>query len=115
MASETESVKEPGTVAQEAIKLHDYELTVVISPEDTEEKLESRIDSISQYITGHRGAIDSLDRWGKRRLTYSIKNALEGNYVLFRMKLPPEASRELEASLKISEDVLRHMLVRVDR
>ncbi len=113
MASETEPVKEAKVVAAEGKKLHDYELVVVINPEATEEKFESRVNSISQFIATRGGAIDSLGRWGKKRLAYPMKKASEGNYILFRMKLPPEASRELEANLKISEDVLRHLLIKI--
>lgn len=113
MASETESAKEAKAAAPEGNKLHNYELVMVVTPELTDEKFESRINSVSQFITSHGGAIDNLDRWGKKRLAYPIKKALEGSYLFFHIKLPPEASRELEANLKISEDILRHLLVRI--
>jgi len=114
MASETEQVKEGKTVVVDGKKLHDYELVVIANPEATDEKLETRLNSISQFITTRGGTVDNLDRWGKRKLTFPIKKSLEGNYIIFHMKLPPEVSRELEANLRISEDILRHMLVRVD-
>lgn len=90
----------------------DYELVIVITPEATEEKLEARLNNISQYITDHGGTVSSLDKWGKKRLAYPIKKSVEGNYFLFKYLLPPEASRVLENNLRISEDVLRYLVVK---
>lgn len=92
--------------------LNSYELVVIVTPEATEEKLETRLNSISQYIARHGGSAVSLDKWGKRRMAYPIKKFVEGNYVLFKFMLPPIASRELENNLRISEDVLRYLMVR---
>jgi small subunit ribosomal protein S6 len=96
----------------ESSKLHDYELLYILSPDITDEVIEARVNGISQFITGHDGVVDSVDKWGKRRLAYPLKHFLEGNYVLARFKLSPARCRELEANLKISEEVLRHLLVR---
>lgn len=91
----------------------DYELVIIIAPEATEERLEARLNSISQYVTGHGGTIASMDKWGKRRLAYPIKKFVEGNYVIFKLMLPPGASRELENNLRIYEDVLRYLMMKV--
>jgi small subunit ribosomal protein S6 len=93
--------------------VNDYELVVIVTPEATEEKLEARLNGISQYITGHGGAVVSVDKWGKRRLAYPIKKSFEGNYIVFKFSLPPKASHELENNLRISEDLLRYLMVRV--
>ncbi|MFC1962090.1 30S ribosomal protein S6 [Chloroflexota bacterium] len=100
----------------EAVKnhLHDYELIFVASPEVTEEALDSMIEGVQQFITGKNGSIEETSKWGKRRLAYPIRRFLEGNYVLTRFKMGPEWSKELEASLRISEQVLRYLLVRLD-
>jgi small subunit ribosomal protein S6 len=91
---------------------NDYELVIIVSPEVTEEKLETRLSSISQYITDRGGTVASVDKWGKKRLAYPIKKFVEGNYFLFKFLLPPEASRVLENNLRISEDILRYLMVR---
>lgn len=93
--------------------LRDYELVVIVTPEAAEEKLEARLNSISQYVAGHGGTVASMDKWGKRRLAYPIKKFVEGSYIVFKLMLPPGASRELESNLRISEDVLRYLMVRV--
>ena len=98
----------------EESKLRDYELVVIISPEIADDGLDSIMDNISRLITQDVGTVDEVDRWGKRKLAYPIKHFLEGSYVLVRCKMKPASGKELEASLRISEEVLRHLLVRLD-
>ena len=103
---------------KEAIKvkdkrLQDYELVFIVSPEVAEESLENTIGGISQFITGRDGVISDVERWGKRKLAYPVAHFLEGNYVLARFKINPVRCKELEANLKISEDILRHLLIKV--
>ena len=103
------------SVSTEAgLKLHDYELVMVISSEVAEEKFEATIDNISRFITGRGGTITEVERWGKRKLAYPIRRFVEGYYVLIRFKLGPAFGKELEANLKISEEVLRHLLIRLN-
>ncbi len=94
-------------------ELRDYELVVIISPEVADSALDSVIDDISRFITGKGGAVPNVERWGKRKLAYPIKHFMEGSYVLAQLKLKPTLGKELEANLRISENVLRHLLVRV--
>ena len=98
----------------EDTRLEDYELVFILSPEVAEESLDGRIDSISQFITGKNGIIDEVERWGKKKLAYPIKHCLEGNYILTRFKISPARCKELEANLKISEEILRHLLIRLN-
>ena len=100
-------------VSQEDKQLRDYELVVIINPEVIDEALDSVVDNVSQFITENGGTISNVERWGKRRLAYPIKHFMEGNYVLTQFKLSPKLDKELETSLQISEEVLRHLLVRV--
>jgi small subunit ribosomal protein S6 len=95
-------------------QLRDYELVLITNPELVEEKFDSIIDNLSQLITNSGGLVSEVDRWGKRRLAYPIGHFGEGIYVLARFKLKPAASIELEASLRISEDVLRHLLIKLN-
>ena len=94
-------------------RFYDYELTYIVSPEVADESLETVIDGISQFITGKEGTISEVERWGKRRMAYPIKHFLEGSYVLTRFKMNPVWSRELEANLEISEQILRHLLIKL--
>ena len=93
-------------------RLHDYELVFIVSPEVTEESLESKIGSISQFITGKDGVISDVEQWGKRKLAYPVAHFLEGSYVLAKFKINPARCKELEANLKISEEIIRYLLVK---
>ena len=94
--------------------LRDYELTIILKPDLDEAKLEARINAISQFITDKGGAVAEVQKWGKKKLGYPIKHSLEGVYVLFKCKLKPATGKELEENLRISEDVLRHLLIVVE-
>jgi small subunit ribosomal protein S6 len=101
-------------ISQKDNKLRDYELVVIISPEVTEEALEGVTGRISRFISENGGSVATIEQWGKKKLAYPIKHFTEGNYVLARFKLRPKLSKELEASLQISEEVFRHLLIRLD-
>ena len=108
----------PRRIVKKVLKAEDeqlrvYELVVIISPEVVEEKLDATIDGVSQFITDNGGTIDDVERWGKKRLAYPIEHFMEGSYVLTRFSLKPALSKELEANLQISEEVLRHLLVKL--
>lgn len=107
------SEKEATTPATAVSQLPDYELVLVIKPDLAEGKFEATLDSLNRLITGKGGVVTSTDKWGKKKLAYPIKKASEGNYVLIKFQSKPAFTKELEANLRISEDVLRHLLVRV--
>ena len=95
-------------------QLRDYELVFIVSPEVGDDALDATVGSVNQFITSKGGIISGEERWGKRRLAYPIKHFLEGSYVLTRLKMKPVWSKELEANLQISEEVLRHLLIKLD-
>ena len=94
-------------------QLRDYELVLIISPEVEEENFGATMDSVTQLITGKGGVISEVEQWGKRKLAYTIKRFMEGNYVLIRLKFKPKLTKEFEASLQISEEILRHLLIKL--
>ncbi|MFC2011631.1 30S ribosomal protein S6 [Chloroflexota bacterium] len=113
----TAEVSEPLPAAVTTVEdkeLHDYEMVVVISPEVEGEQLDATLDNIGRFITGRGGVIAEIERWGKRKLAYPVKHFTEGQYVLNHFKMKPGVGKELEASLLISEDILRHLLIRLD-
>ena len=96
----------------EDTRLHEYEMVLIISPEVVDEKFDAAIDNVSRFITDNGGSFSEVEKWGKRKLAYPIKRQLEGSYVLTRFSLKPALSKELEAKLEISEEVLRHLLIK---
>ena len=103
-------------VSKEALtvedKQRDYELTLIISPEVGDEALDTTIAGVSQFITGKGGIISEVEQWGKRKLAYPIRHFMEGSYVLIQLKMKPTLSKELEANLQISEEILRYLLTK---
>ena len=97
-----------------AASLHQYELVVVLSPDLQEDAVTSGIERVQQAITSRGGEIDDVNNWGRRRLAYPIKRHLEGTYVVQQIKLDPGQVRDLENNLRISEDVIRHLVIRTD-
>ena len=102
------------TLDQTEKQLCDYELIYIIRPEADEENYEATVESVSRFITGKGGVVSEVERWGKRRLAYPIKQFGEGTYILTRFQMQPEYNKELETNLRISEDVIRHLLVKLD-
>jgi small subunit ribosomal protein S6 len=93
-------------------KLQDYELVFILNPDMAEEAIENKVNSISQFITTREGVISNTLKWGKKKLAYPVKHYLEGNYILIKFQTKPARAKELEASLRISEEVIRHLLVK---
>ena len=103
-------------IAKKAVKVEDekqceYELVLIISPQVEDEAVDAEINNLSQFITEKGGVVSEMERWGKKKLAYPIKHFMEGSYVLTRFKLRPALCKELEANLRISEKVLRHLLI----
>jgi len=99
-------------IIEEGRQLPDYELLLIISPEVAEEDIEAAVGKVNRFITEKGGTISDTEQWGKRRLAYPIKHFTDGRYFLIKFNMEPAFGRELEASLKISEEVLRHLLIK---
>lgn len=92
-----------------------YELVVVLSPQVADEAVTEAVDQlVRRPVESRGGECAEVNLWGRRKLAYPIAQQIEGNYVLTQLKMDPGQTKELERSLQISEDVLRHLLVRLD-
>ena len=106
------AIRKKEVLTVEDNRSQDYELVFIVSPEVAEDSLENVIGSVSQFITSKDGVISDVEKWGKKKLAYPVEHFLEGNYILARFKMNPARCKELEANLKISEDILRHLLIK---
>lgn len=95
-------------------QLGNYEMVVVFSPELDDEALEAALGNITRLITDKGGTVAEVDKWGKRRLAYPIKHASEGIYVLLKCQLKPDTGRALETYMRISEEILRYLLIKLN-
>ena len=91
--------------------LRDYELMYIVRPTVAEDELPASIERVDSLITGLGGEVAENNPWGKRRMAYPIEKFEEGYYIVSKIRMEPERTRELESQLAISEDVIRHMLV----
>src|SRR5438105_2001326 len=92
----------------------DYELGFILNPEVNEEQTRAILERVEQVVANHDGQIVRINQWGRRRLGYPIEHHRDGFYVFIDMILTPETVIELERTLKVSEEVLRHIVKRRD-
>ena len=88
-----------------------YEILFIVRPLD-EEATNAVIEKFSKLIAANGGEIVKEDRWGKKRLAYDIKKESEGYYVLFYTNCEPNCINECDRVMKITDEVLKHMIVR---
>ena len=88
---------------------------MVVSPRLDDEAVDATVARVNDYVNNHGGNIIDQSRWGRlRKLAYPINNFREGNYILTHLEIEPDSTKDLESSLIISEDILRHLLLSVD-
>jgi small subunit ribosomal protein S6 len=94
--------------------LHEYELVVVMNPEIAEDDVPAAIERVTSAVSSRGGEVVEVAPWGRRKLAYAINRHLEGNYVVTQIRLDPARAHELESGFAISDDVIRHLLIRKD-
>jgi small subunit ribosomal protein S6 len=92
-----------------------YELMLVLRPDAPEDRISAVLEKTTRHVTDTGGQIVKMAPWGRRRLAYQIDRYREGSYHILHFDAPPEAIADLERTLLITEEVLRHLVVRVDR
>jgi small subunit ribosomal protein S6 len=90
-----------------------YELIYIVSPEVTDEDLSKLIEKMSQSISKVGGNVVEVNTWGRKRMAYPIKKFAEGNYVFTRLELDPASMKDLEANIRLSDEVIRHLMIKV--
>ena len=92
--------------------MRDYEVLYIVRADFDDDKVQDAVKRVNTLIQRSGGTSDRTNLWGKRKLAYEVKHQKEGSYVLQDFKLDPNRVPELEAGLKITEEVLRHLIVR---
>jgi small subunit ribosomal protein S6 len=92
-----------------------YELMLVIRPDVADDRSQALVDRTTRSIVTAGGQIIKVAPWGRRRLAYPIDRHREGSYHIILFEAPAEAIRDLEHTLLITEEVLRHLITRVER
>lgn len=91
-----------------------YEALYILSPELGEEDIQTVAKDVENLVTQHEGSIVRSEIWGKRKLAYEVKKHSEGVYVLLRFEANPEFISRLETHFKLSEQVIRYLVVHYD-
>jgi small subunit ribosomal protein S6 len=92
----------------------DYELGFILNPEVSEEQTGAILERIEKIVKNYDGQVVKVNQWGRRRLAYPIEHHRDGYYVFIDMILTPETVLELDRNLKVSEEVMRHIVKRRD-
>ncbi len=91
-----------------------YELVYVVSPEATDEQVNALHDQVQAIVSRYDGTIEKTENWGRRKLAYEIGHHKEGTYVLEVIAGSGELVKEIDRRLKVTDEVIRHLAVRVD-
>ena len=94
--------------------MRDYELAIIVSPTVDAEDVTGVVEKVTQFLGNLNGEVTSVNVWGRRALAYAINNHREGTYVLLQIKLSPESILEFERDLKLSEEIIRYLLIKAE-
>ena len=92
--------------------MRDYEVLYIVRADLDDDKVQEVVKRVNTLIERSGGVAERTNLWGKRKLAYEVKHQKEGSYVLQDFRIGPDRIPELEAALKITEEVLRHLIVR---
>ena len=92
--------------------MRDYEVLYIVRADLEDDKVQDIVKRVNTLIEKAGGSVDRTNVWGKRKLAYEVKHQKEGSYVLQDFQIGPDRIPELESALKITEEVLRHLIVR---
>ena len=92
--------------------MRDYEVLYIVRADLEDDKVQDIVKRVNTLIEKAGGSLERTNVWGKRKLAYEVKHQKEGSYVLQDFQIGQDRIPELEAQLKITEEVLRHLIVR---
>lgn len=90
-----------------------YEVMFIIDPTLEDDKKNATVETVQQII-GTEGEVSKVDVWGMRKLAYPIQKKNEGYYVVVEFKASETLPKELDRRLKISDNVMRHIIINKD-
>ena len=90
-----------------------YEVMFILDPTLEDEKKDATIETVKEIVSSG-GEVGNVDVWGMRKLAYPIQKKNEGYYVVMEFKAQPDLPKELDRRLKISDNVMRHLIINKD-
>ncbi len=95
--------------------MNKYELLYIISSNADEKQREEIIQKFADMVTKSGGTVDSLEKIGMKKYAYKIQDKTEGFYVLMKFTSVPTLPKEMEAKMRITENFVRNMFIRLDK
>ena len=92
-----------------------YELVYILPPDTTEEQVNELHGQLDAVVSRMNGRIEKTENWGRRKLAYEIAHQKEGVYVLEVIEGTGDLMKELDRRLRVMDQVVRHLVVRVDQ
>ncbi|MFN2129581.1 MAG: 30S ribosomal protein S6 [Anaerolineae bacterium] len=94
--------------------MNSYEVALIVRPEVEEDAQQALIEQLSQILTSEGGQVENVEAWGRRRLAYPIKKVNEGFYYFIQGQFESTVLPTVERTMRLSDSVLRHMVIRRD-
>ena len=94
--------------------MRDYEVMTIHRPDLAESDIDSNLSQIEAFLTDNGGSVSNRDLWGKRRFAYEIDHLTEGFYSVLSFEALPQVVANLDRRLTLSDEVLRHKIVRLE-
>src|ERR687895_1807160 len=91
-----------------------YELVYIVSPDATDDQVTDLHSQVNAIVQRMGGQLEKTDNWGRRKLAYEIGRHKEGTYVLETITGSGELMKEIDRRLRVIDQVIRHLVVRVD-
>ncbi|MBV7274758.1 30S ribosomal protein S6 [Clostridium thailandense] len=88
-----------------------YETIFILHPSLDEEAVKANVEKFKGVIENGGGVVENIDNWGKRKLAYEISKVTEGYYTLVNFNADPELPKELDRVFRITDSVIRHIIV----
>ena len=100
---------------EEVNVMRKYETIFILHPSFDEEAVKANIEKFKGVIENGGGTVDNIDFWGKRKLAYEINKVNEGFYTLVNFSAEPELPKELDRIFRITDGVIRHIIVKEEK
>jgi small subunit ribosomal protein S6 len=91
-----------------------YEELFIVRPDATDEEVDPLVDQLKGVISHAGGTVDKTEKWGFRKLAYRVLKYNEGQYILLQFSAGPEAVKEIERRLRVTDLVMKFLTVRID-
>ena len=89
-----------------------YEALYIVRPELKDAEIQKIADRYKKVVEDNGGEVVKAEKWEKRKLAYEIAGLKEGNYIIMNFTAPPELPAELNRLLRISDDIIRHQVIK---